>query len=163
MSTRRATLADFLREVDIAPSMQDTLARIVKNLGGGRPPFVFSTTAITPLTNAVEGVTCTTPPLNPGLDASQVLLVGCWNTQAIGTTGNAASASIRRGTAVSGGLISSAFNTTVVAAQIWTAWCIGVDTPGAVAGQQYSLTGAVAAATANTAISAAFLMAMSIG
>ena len=161
---RNRTLSDILRDVNVAPQMHDTLARIVMNLGGGRLPFAFSNTSIANAALAAETVVVTTPPLNPGLDFSFILIFFQWTGAPIGTTGNGVTMQARRGTAVAGTLVlggSPVF--TVVAGNNFTGFAMWVDTPGAVAGQQYSGTISVNAATANSITGTAVLVALAFG
>jgi hypothetical protein len=159
---RARTLSDILREVNVAPQMQDTLARIVKNLGGGRMPTVFTTVANN-ISNAAESVVSITPALNPGSDAALVLVIGMWPTAAIGATGTVAITRIRQGTTVAGAQVGTSYSNTVVAANLYSGFAMAMDTPGAVAGMQYSMTAQITGGSANTNVVSAFLMAMAIG
>src|SRR5260370_42368581 len=107
---------------------------------GVRFPSVATTTSVgvLPATGA-ETVVATTPPRNIPLDLAQVLLFWWFvgNTGA-GTVGLVAS--IRRGAAVSGTLVVAAQQVLVTAASSAELTGCFIDTPGAVAGQQYSLT-----------------------
>lgn len=130
---------------------------------GVRFPSVQSNTFIGPLpASAVETVVLTTPPLTIPLDFATIFLL--WDAEINGGTSTTAFGySIRRGTTVAGPLVqaSGRFVTAVVGS---ARTCSGVafDVPGAVAGQQYSLTvvqqGAAAAGVWNDGYLIAFAL-----
>lgn len=130
---------------------------------GVRFPSVFSTTFIGPLpASAAETVICTTPPLSPSLDFASILLF--WTFALLAGTGTASvSMAIRRGTTVAGVTITPGSFVQILAAgqngNVSGSWA---DTPGAVAGQQYSLTitqnGATAAGTPGNVALIAFAL-----
>lgn len=159
----RATLSDILREVKHAPELHDRLARIVYNLGGGRVPFVLTTTALNNLVNAVETVMLTTPPLNPGLDSAIVLLLASAAVGPIGTSGTALVTRFRQGTGITGTVAGFSTTTTTVAGNSLNATQIGIDTPGAVAGLQYSFTGSVTAGATNSTVGTGLMIALALG
>lgn len=164
MRNCRPTLAEFLRETHIAPEMQDHLARTVFNLGGGRMPTVFSTLGLANAINAAESLTTTTPPLNPGIDAALILVVYMWSVAAIGANGTGVVMRLRQGTTLAGAIITNAASQwNATAGSNFTGVMLGIDTPGAVAGMQYSGTVQVQAATANSNTANTFIMAMAIG
>lgn len=119
---------------------------------GVRFPSIASTTFVGPFpANATETVILSTPPLNVSLDFSQIFLL--WACDILAGTGVTALVfRLRRGTTTAGTLINAAAWTHTIAAGN-SAVLNGVypDIPGAVAGQQYSLTcvqtGATAAST----------------
>lgn len=121
---------------------------------GVRFPSVASTTFIGPLpATAAETVILTSPLLNPTQDNAQVFIL--WACDILAGTGTTALVfRIRRGTTAAGALVNAAAWTHTLAAGN-TAVLNGVypDVPGAIAGQQYSLTvsqtGATAAGTFN--------------
>jgi hypothetical protein len=160
---RHRTLADILRDTHVAPQMQDTLARIVKNLGGGRPPIVFSTTILANVNNAVETQVGVTPPISPGIDSAVILVLFMWGTFAVGTTGTQAIMRVRQGNGVAGAVVNINTNETVIAGNTYSNTAFVVDTPGAVAGLQYSGTVSVTAATAVTNTNQMTMLAMAIG
>jgi hypothetical protein len=93
-----------------------------------------------------EIVCITTPPLTQILDGAQVLIF--WyllTTVGLGTT--LANVRLRRGTTTAGQLISSNFTTNVTAAFNTVFSGVYADSPGPVAGQQYSMTLAGAGTT----------------
>lgn len=96
--------------------------------------------AVIPASGA-ETVLCTTPPLNLILDFAQVLLF--WELVALIGAGSAGvTFRIRRGTTTAGALVTTNAQFMSVGAGNNAFWSgTYVDTPGAVAGQQYSLTG----------------------
>jgi len=108
---------------------------------GVRFPSVATTAFIGPLpASAAETICATTPPLTIPLDFSQVILLWSFTFLAgTGTTGF--SMRIRRGTTTGGAQVGGhSWDFTIAAA---ASSCYGgayVDTPGAVAGQQYTLT-----------------------
>lgn len=86
-----------------------------------------------------EIIVFTTPPLNIPLDNSQITLAWYlqFNTGA-GTTSYALR--IRRGNALAGALVNILNQVACAAATVISCGGVYVDTPGAVGGQQYSLT-----------------------
>lgn len=85
-----------------------------------------------------EAIVFTTPPLNISLDFAQVILL--WYVQfntGAGTTSYVPR--IRRGAALTGALVNIANAVVCTAATVTSFSGVYVDTPGAVAGQQYSL------------------------
>lgn len=116
---------------------------------GVRFPSIASTTFVGPLpANANETVILTTPPLNISLDFSQIIIE--WACDILAGTGTTALVfRLRRGTTAAGALINAAAWThTLAAGNTAVMSGVYVDTPGAVAGQQYSLTVVQTAATA---------------
>jgi hypothetical protein len=162
MRTPKMTLADLLREVNVAPQMEDHLARIIFNLGGGRVPMAFSTTVVGSPAAAAETVICTTPPLNPPSDASNIIVIGMYQIQT-GTNGTTVNTRIRQGATAAGLVVSGFPGLTVVATQVYTPSILAIDTPGLVAGLQYSMSAQVGAATAVSTVSSLALLAMAIG
>jgi hypothetical protein len=108
---------------------------------GVRFPSVFTNTFVGPLpANATETVVLTTPPLNLALDFATVFLQWCASINP-GTSTTALLYRLRRGTTAAGTLVGTSFNsgTLTVGVALTVSGCY-FDTPGAVAGQQYSLT-----------------------
>src|SRR5258708_3089060 len=106
---------------------------------GVRFPSVSTTTILGTLpANGAETIIATTPPLNLPLDFAQVILLWYF----LGNSGASTTALnfiLRRGTTVAGTLINVISGALVTAASgVRFSGCY-VDTPGAVAGQQYSL------------------------
>lgn len=159
----RPTLSDLLRRVHVAGYDERFIARVVKNLGGGRMPFVFANVALASPQNAVETVVITTPALNPSLDNANVLVYGGMIINAIGTAGTQLTCRIRQGTTVTGTVVSPNVAFTVIAGNQYTASQMVIDSPGAVAGIQYSMTGTVANASANSTVGGAFILALALG
>src|SRR5229473_2284251 len=106
---------------------------------GVRFPSVATTTVLGVSIAGGETVMCTTPPLNIPLDFAQVLLF--WYCILLSnTTGTTVTWRLRRGTTTAGALINvPQTNPTGAAVQLMFSGCY-IDTPGAVAAQQYSLT-----------------------
>lgn len=115
---------------------------------GVRFPQIASTTFVGPLpASAAETVILTTPPLNISLDFSQIIIQWACDILA-GASTTSLVFRLRRGTTVAGTLINAAAWThTLAAAASAVMSGVYVDTPGAVAGQQYSLTVVQTAAT----------------
>lgn len=115
---------------------------------GVRFPSVASTTFIGPIpANATETVILTTPPLTLSLDFSQVILL--WSCSILaGTSTTSFVFRIRRGTTAAGTTIfQTSWPFTIAAGSTFSGGGSYVDTPGAVAGQQYSFTLVQTAAT----------------
>lgn len=130
---------------------------------GVRFNSVFSTTFIGPLpASAVETVICTTPPLTPAFDTAAIFLM--WEFAMLAGTGTTSvSFFLRRGTSVAGALVTPSGWVQGLAAGAngnISGWF--PDTPGAVSGQQYSLsviqTGATAAGTPGNVSMLAFAL-----
>jgi hypothetical protein len=106
---------------------------------GVRFPSVATTTILGTLpSNGAETIIATTPPLTIPLDFAQVILLWYF----LGNSGASTSALLfllRRGTTVAGTLINVSSGSLVTAAAGVRFSGVYVDTPGAVAGQQYSL------------------------
>lgn len=115
---------------------------------GVRYPSVASTTFVGPLpASAVETVVLVTPPLTPPLDLAQIFLHWMCSVLA-GTSVTSHVWRIRRGTTAAGTLIGAAVWTeTIAAGETDVSGGCYVDSPGAVAGQQYALTLVQTAAT----------------
>lgn len=143
----KRTLSDWLRDTHLGPSAAAHLARAVPKMGV-RYPSVQTNTFIGPLpANANETVVLTTPPLTLPLDGATVLLLWMGSITA-GTGTTSMFYRIRRGTTTGGVLVNvGQWVTTTVAANLlcMSGWYF--DTPGGVAGQQYSLTVAQIAAS----------------
>ncbi len=129
---------------------------------GVRFPSVSSNTILnSPIVTSAETVVVTTPPLNLALDFAQILLFW-YIVLTVGAAGNAIIPRLRRGTTIAGTLVNVAFNQTAVAGNIVASSGSYADTPGAVAGQQYSLTMQVNAATANSTVQDVSLIAFAL-
>jgi hypothetical protein len=126
-------------------------------------PTVFSATSAGNLVTSGEGVVAITPPLNPGIDAPTVLVLFQWGTNSIGTAATQATLQIKRGAALPGAVFASGGLSVVTAAQAYIGFLMAMDTPGAVAGQQYIGTVTLANATANTSTNLAIMVAIAIG
>lgn len=130
---------------------------------GVRFPSVATTTLSTLLpANANETVILVAPPLNISLDFAQIVLQ--WFTSIIAGTGTTAFVfRIRRGVGVTGAIVGlTTWTDNVVVGSSTLSSGVYVDTPGAVGGQQYSLTisqtGATAAGTYNDGCFLAFAL-----
>jgi len=131
---------------------------------GVRFPSVFTNTFIGPLpANATETVIATTPPLTITLDFAQVLLFWACSFSVVGASVTSHSFRIRRGTTAAGTVVFVAtFANNATAGGFSTTSGVYADTPGAVAGQQYSLTVAQNAATGAGTINDLALIAMTL-
>lgn len=127
---------------------------------GVRFPSVSSGTLQNPLpANATETVVALTPPLTITLDFAQIFIFWLFNITA-GTGTTAVAFRVRRGNTVAGLLVSGVDAHTLAAGNQANVIGFTVDTPGAVAGQQYCLTllqtGATGAGVANDIVILAF-------
>lgn len=130
---------------------------------GVRFPSVFSNSIVNPaISTTAETVIATTPPFSPPIDAAQVIIhVVCSIT--IGTAGATLTLTIRRGPLVTSPLVQvHQPGITVVAGNTLGFGAFYVDTPGAVGGQQYSLTATVGSATGNSTVLDAAILAMAL-
>jgi hypothetical protein len=159
----RQTLSDLLRSYDVPPQLHDRLARVVYNLGGGRVPFVFTTAVLSALQTNAETAVLTTPPLNPGIDSAVVLLFGVYNIAPAGTGGTTVTTRLHRGTTIAGfQLVVNTLVDAVAGANVAPS-IVTVDTPGAVAGLQYTLSGQMTVASANSNVLSGCLVALALG
>ncbi len=116
------------------------------------PSVVTNTVVATPVLTTAELLIATLPPLNLPLDFATVLIL--WDVLLnVGAAGSAITIRIRRGTTLAGALVQGAAGSDniITAAQVRRAGFY-FDVPGAVGGQQYSLTAQIANATGNTPV-----------
>lgn len=108
---------------------------------GVRLGSVSSTTFVGPLpASAAETVILTSPPISLPIDNAQVLL-SFFFVMSAGATVTAFTFRLRRGTTNAGALVSAAtWNIDTTAGLRYMPSGCYVDSPGIVAGQQYSLT-----------------------
>ena len=114
---------------------------VIARCMGVRFPTVASNTFVGPLpASAAETVVLTTPGISEPIDNAQVLLL--WTASITpGTSTTSLVYRLRRGTTTAGTLVNaSTFSFTTVAANLTTVSGWYFDSPGTVAGQQYSLT-----------------------
>lgn len=118
---------------------------------GVRFPSVSSTTLVnTALVNAAETIMLTSPPLNLAVDFEQILIFWSICLNVVGASTTLAQVKIRRGTTAGGTQVNvNATTLATPANQFFMSGCY-IDTPGAVAGQQYTVTLAMLSATANS-------------
>ncbi|SRR6266849_4145419 len=115
---------------------------------GVRFPSVASTTIVTVSVPAAETVIVTTPPLNISLDFAQIILL--WYVLLTSGTGTTSLVYLlRRGTTTAGALLNVSAIDQTTAGNNTRRSGVYVDTPGAVAAQQYSLTLAQTGLTVN--------------
>lgn len=158
----KATLSDILREVKHAPELHDRLARVVYGLGGGRVPFVFtSTIGTSPATNEEEAVAIT-PPLNPPSDSPLIILLGTYRIT-IGTSGTSLTTRFRQGAGVAGSAVIGNLTQTVVATNIVSSTFVAHDTPASAAGIQYSMTAQITGGAAASAVAVVEMIALALG
>lgn len=129
---------------------------------GVRYPSVQSNTLVNASVGInTETVVVTSPPLNIPLDFATVFLVW-FMLHTVGTTAVTTQYRLRRGTAITGALINVSQAITAVAGNIILGSGCYFDVPGAVAGQQYSLTCIDPASTVAGAIQDACLLAFAL-
>jgi hypothetical protein len=130
---------------------------------GARLPSVVSNTVLnSPIVTTTETVICTTPPFSPSIDGVAVLILATW-TCTPGTSANAMTARLRRGSAVGGAQLQAAPYPNpcgAIANQGGMLWYF--DQPGIIGGQQYSLTLAMAGATGNTTVTDVAMLAFAL-
>lgn len=145
--SRKRTLSDLLRDTGLGESAGAHLARAVAKMGV-RYPSVFTSTFVGPLpAGAAETVILTSPPLTLPLDGAVVFIL-YWFNIIPGTSTTFFTGNIRRGTtAGSPAVTTSPAITPTVAGTQASLSCIFFDSPGAVAGVQYSGTVSQIAAT----------------
>lgn len=101
------------------------------------------------------------PPLNLSIDFEQVLIFCYFNiTPGASTTG--VTGRIRRGVDATGTLITLANTITVVAANSYQLAMMYIDTPGAAAGVQYTMTGQTIAQTVQATIADGCIIVMAL-
>lgn len=120
---------------------------------------VFTTAILgSPVVTNTETVIATLPPLNLPIDNAAVLIFGIVNIAlATGTTSGAFR--IRRGTTTAGTQVNAATSATETASTTIFQSVMYVDTPGIVAGQQYSITFQSVGAGANHTVNDVFMCA----
>ncbi len=120
---------------------------------GVRYPSVASTTFVGPFpANATETVVCTSPPFTPPLDSSQIFIQWFFACL-VGASITSFFYRLRRGTTTAGQLLNlNNWAIPVAAAGGFVSSGVYVDNPGAVSGQQYSLTVAQTAATGASSV-----------
>lgn len=106
-----------------------------------------------------EIVVATTPPMNIPLDFATILLFWYYATTTPASTTNL-QLRLRRGTTTAGTLVSSGVNQLVTASATATLSGFAFDVPGAVAGQQYSLTAQFTAAVGSAGPTELWMLAM---
>jgi hypothetical protein len=85
------------------------------------------------------------------------------SASAIGTNGTQLIGRIRQGSGITGTILTATFTTTTAATNAMSMTLVAMDTLGAAAGQQYTLTAQVTGATAPTTISNGIILAMALG
>jgi len=116
---------------------------------------------VTAAPGAAEAVIATTPPLNISLDFSQIIVIWYF-VLFTGATTTSLIVLLRRGTTITGTLVNVSLGDGVAAGVNLRRSGVYVDTPGAVAGQQYSLTLTQTGATGNGALNDVCLIAFSL-
>ena len=92
------------------------------------------------LPNTAEGPIIVSAPLNLALDFQQIIIL--WVVMlTLGTGTTALTLRLRRGTSITGNLVTTQGVNPAAAATTITISGVYADVPGAVAGQQYTLTG----------------------
>lgn len=119
---------------------------------GVRFPSVGNNTIVnTTLVTTAETIVATSQPLTLALDFALITILW-WVEVTFGTGTTTIVPRIRRGNTLTGSAINVGAGLNATAGQSVILNGVYVDTPGAVAGQQYSLTLAQGAATANGSI-----------
>jgi len=157
------TLAELLRSYDVPPQLHDRLARVVYGLGGGRVPFVFTVAAAANLLTNAETAVLTTPAINPPSDQAIVLVLGTIAGIGVGTGGTLMVARMRQGSGLAGGTVGPTWQQTTAVGNTTSATLVALDTPGAVAGLAYTMSGQMLGASANSGVSSGFLIALALG
>ncbi len=129
---------------------------------GVKNASVFSNTIVNAsIATTVETIVVTTPPINQPLDGALVLLFATVYVNPIGAAASTILIRFRRGPLVTSPLVNvGVLGTTVTAGGIVAPSAAYFDAPGAVAGQQYSLTVQFQLATGNSTIVDVFLAAI---
>lgn len=130
---------------------------------GVRFPSVFSTTIVNAaVVTTAQTIICQTPPLNISLDFALVILLW-WITLTVGAGATAVQYFLRRGLTLTSPAVNVNATTSVVTAATQSEnGGVYVDVPGAVAGQQYTLSVAFAAATGNSTINDVCMVAFAL-
>jgi hypothetical protein len=135
---------------------------IAKAMGVRFPSVASNTLLAANAVNNAETAVVTTPLLVPSLDGATIILLGYVATSALGATTTSVAMRLRRGSGLGGIIVNVPQNTFGTAGNTFSwAFCY-FDTPGAVAGQQYTLTFQANAATANTNFTDAALIAFAL-
>lgn len=108
-------------------------------MGVHLPSAASATLTTTVLNQNTETAFVTTPPLNLPFDNAQVILLWFCKISVGGST-TSMRINVRRGTDITGTVVNVQIATTVATANIREFSGVYIDTPGAVAGQQYTLT-----------------------
>lgn len=129
---------------------------------GVRFPGLGNTTIVTPaIAAAGETVLFTSSPLNLSLDFQQVMIFWFINwTVGTGTTSTAFR--IRRGTTITATSVTANLTVTTAASSFASFSGCYIDSPGAVAGVQYSLTGNQTAGTGTASINDGCILVMAL-
>lgn len=129
---------------------------------GARWPSVQSNTLLNmPIVTTAETAIVTTPALSPAFDGGVIYLAWFFvGLLAAGVT--SMTVRIRRGSGTAGTSITATAAVAATAATISQLSGCYFDTPGIVAGQQYTVTLALAGAGANTTLSDACLIAYAL-
>lgn len=107
-----------------------------------------------PVVTTTETVALVTPPVSTTFGSDAIEIEGMVNLTA-GTGTTAAVLRIRRGNGITGTVVRAADTDTIAAGSSESFLVQGVDTPGDVAGQVYSITVQQTAASANGTINGA--------
>lgn len=105
---------------------------------------------------AADTAIVTTPPVSDDQGQRLIVLKG-WLAFTVGTTGTGAILRIRQGAGVTGTSVAITGTMQVTAGNLVSFSILGQDSPGEVAGQQYTLCLQVVGATAASAVGSAFL------
>lgn len=125
---------------------------------GVRMASVFSNAIVGSPALAAETIICTTGAINLAVDNAQVLLVA-FVEMTIGTSGVLLTLRLRRGSALTSTLVNVGNGATVAATNVVRHSMCYADSPGVVAGVQYSLTAQVGSGAAASTVSDVGLLA----
>jgi len=158
----RPTLSDLLRAVHVAGYDEKFHARPAFGMGV-RLASVFTTTLLTAnlLQNSETGF-LTTPPLNLPLDNAAIFILWYLGLSSTGASTTGIAVRLRRGSGQAGTQLTTGtvYNCTAAAGLLMSG--LMVDTPGIVAGQQYTLNLIQSGATGNGAAAEGAMIAFSL-
>lgn len=125
---------------------------------GVRLSSVFTNVIVGSPALAAETIIATTGAIQLAIDNAQVILVAFVEIT-VGTSGTGLTLRLRRGNALTSALVNVGNAATVVAANLVRQSLVYADSPGVVAGLQYSLTAQVTAGAAASTVSDVGLLA----
>jgi len=130
-------------------------------MSGVRFPAVDSQAIVTVNFQNAEVALVTNPPFTPSFDGSRIFLIW-YLAVTLGTGFTNLTLRVRRGSGTGGTLVNVALAATVTASQALYFSGSYADTPGAVAGQQYTLTAQGTGATGNATVNDVSMLAFAL-